>query len=536
MIFSHRAIGFGQKENSKAAIAAAVKCGVSVEIDLRLRDGRVILTHDSSNGDDVEEFSGLRQLIKDNPGVYFAFHLKEDSDKLFTKTAECILPFNNCILFVTDFKQDFFIERMHKLIGKERLAFYATDKNVDLSLVEKSGFLWIDEARESIYKEIGYFIGLNKKVICCSPELFSEDYAAGLKEFNDIITSNSRVFGICTDFAGQTKSIRCPVCDSAGPFNKVERVNDYVVLRCNYCFLEFSESMLYDSAYYEHKHYSENPNLESVNLLSKEEFLVKASLLANDNGWQPHNHIFRWLERNLKKGSCVLDIGCGVGWFIAALESKGFKAIGIEVSTRIVEMLKSKGLCVYLGPFEKLDIDFSPPDLVVLLGVIEHVSDPIGLLKNIHSKFPKSMLLISIPSPKRWDFGIGIRNYWDYPPNHLTPVWSQASLDIALKKSGYLLKEWFFPDVPADDIWFICLDLVFFKLGLRKKGYFVGLASEASGSSGLFKAIIRLLYKELEKVNTIVRYISRPLLKCFAKKLKRKGYSGMSAYAIACPS
>lgn len=536
VIFSHRGIGFAKTENSLEAFTQSVKEGFSVEADLRFKNSEIILAHDELSAScDPAEFRGFLNLISDNPDRLFALHIKENSKFLFERIADAVIGLRNCFLFVTDFEQRKFISEMYDRLGKERLGLYVTNKATHPDLINKVEYLWLDETEEDIYTNLNRYFNFNKKIICCSPELFVKDYDAKLKNFNYAVMSDNKIFGICTDFAGPLKSVRCPVCGSAGLFKEMDRVNGYLLLRCNSCFLEFSESMHYNPAYYERMHYSENPSLESVEVLSKEEFLSAASLLASNDSWQPHNHILRWMESNLRKGSCVLDIGCGVGWFIAALESKGFKAIGIEVSTRIVEMLKNKGLSVYLGPFEKLEIDFSAPDLVVLLGVIEHVSDPVGLLKNIRGKFPKSTLLISIPSPKRWDFGIGIRNYWDYPPNHLTPIWSQTSIDIALQKSGYRLKEWFFPDVPADDIWHILLDSVFFKLGLRKKGYFVSLTSAASGGSSLFKASISLLYKEFVKINDILRYMVRPLLRYFANQLKRKGYSAMSSYAIACP-
>lgn len=534
MIFSHRAIGFGFKENSLAAINAAVSKGFSVEIDLRIKDGKIVLTHDKGESEEGQSFEGVIRLMQNNPGILFALHLKENSGELFKKAAESVKQFGNCILFATDFNQDPFISTLWELIGKERLALYARGKDIDLKLLEKVDYLWLDETGGDIYKEMDYFTLLKKKVICCSPELFLPDYGLKLEEFKKAILEGSQAFGICTDFA-QERLNHCPVCDSGGPFKEVDRTSDYVVLRCNNCHLEFSECMRYDAGYYEHMHYSDSPNLDSIKSLSKEEFVAKASLLAGDINWQPHNHVFKWMEANLKKGSTVLDIGCGVGWFMAALEGKGFKPVGIEVSTKIVEMLKRKGFSAYLGPFESLDVKLPSPDLVVLLGVIEHVTDPVGLLKDIRQKFPHSTLLISIPNPKRWDFALGIRNHWDYPPNHLTPVWTQASLEIAFKRSGYRIDDWFFPPVACDEIWFVCLDWLFFKLGLRKKGYFLSLTSESVESSGLFKSVIKLLYKELEKVNSISKYLSRPLLNAVSKKLNRKGYSGLSAYAVANP-
>lgn len=331
------------------------------------------------------------------------------------------------------------------------------------------------------------------------------------------------------------KEIACPVCQTAGPFKVVDKIEDFILLKCNHCFLEFTKSMRYDAGYYEDMHYADNPNLEAFIALNRDEFLKRAAKLATSVNWQPHQVVLRWIDENFKKESTILDIGCGIGWFPAALEAKGFKVVGIEVSSRIVELLKSKGFQVYVGPLENIDIALPEPDLVVLLGVIEHVEDPVRLLNDIHRRFPAAKVLVSIPNPKRWDFGLGIRNYWDYPPNHLTPVWSQLSLDIALKKAGFSLKEWFYPPVTSDEIWFIIVDKLFYKLGLRRKGYFVGLTSEVTKSSSTIKSVIKALYRVFEKINALVKFSLRPFLNVKAKQLMRRGYSGLSAFVLAEP-
>lgn len=325
----------------------------------------------------------------------------------------------------------------------------------------------------------------------------------------------------------------CPICGNSEKFSLVDKVNGFTLFHCNSCNLEFTESMHYDPMYYEHLHYAQDYNLNSILTLSRQDFLDRAGRLLEDKDWVPHNIVFKWLENNFKKGSTILDIGCGVGWFLAALESRGYKAIGIEVSTQVVEMLKNKGLQVYLGPFEAIDNEMISPDLVVLLGVIEHVQDPVGLLRNIHRKFPKAQLLISIPSPRRWDFGIGIRNYWDYPPNHLTPFWSEKSLGIALSNAGFTLDEWIFPKPAPDELWFVFLDRIFTRLGMRRKGYFVGLTNEVDTSRNFFKDAVKLFYPILEKINLLAAYIAKPLLALIIIRLIRKGYSGLSAFAIA---
>lgn len=201
VVFSHRGKGFGKRENSLEAFATSLKQGYSVEADLRIKDNHIVLSHDlTEETEEKEEFNVLLNLIKENPLAIFALHLKENSQVLFKKTSDFIRPFKNYFLFLTDFKQDDFIINMFKIIGKEHLALYVNSKELDLNLVDKVGYFWLDETKEDIYEDLHYFIKFNKKIICCSPELFITDYREKLKIFKTVCRSNSRIFGICTDF------------------------------------------------------------------------------------------------------------------------------------------------------------------------------------------------------------------------------------------------------------------------------------------------------------------------------------------------
>lgn len=199
VIFSHRGIGFGKKENSLEAISNAVKGGFSVEFDIRLKDEKVVLSHDEALDRGREEFSGLLGLIKDNPRIFFALHLKENSLALFKKSVDYIKPFKNCFLFITDFKQSDFILQIASRLNKEQLALYVIDRDLDLNLLDRVGYLWLDETRSDIYEDLDYFIAFKKKIICCSPEIFTHGNRDKMAYLVDK-SNGKEIFGICTDY------------------------------------------------------------------------------------------------------------------------------------------------------------------------------------------------------------------------------------------------------------------------------------------------------------------------------------------------
>jgi len=340
--------------------------------------------------------------------------------------------------------------------------------------------------------------------------------------------------------ASEDKKISCPACGRQGLFIQVEKIDKYIIRRCSFCYLEFTESMDYDPAYYEQLHYADDLNIREFLDLDNDKFLRMAASFLNDKNWQPHNSVLKWISQNFKSSSVICDIGCGVGWFLAALEIKGYHVFGIEVSTKIVNALNAKGFQCYLGPIETITAPLPIPDLVVLMNVIEHVEDPLSLLHNIHKRFPQARLLVTLPSPRRWDLKVGLRHYSDYPPNHLTPFWSKESLEMVLQRAGYILDDWYFPGVQNGEIWMLSLDWFFLKIGLRRKGFFVGLTSSSLFESlnlfqKIIKTTIKYFYLEMEKINKFLRYIADPLLNVISKKLMRKNYTGLTAIAAARP-
>jgi len=202
IVFAHRGIGFGKEENSLEAVRAAVRRKFSVEIDLRMKRGGIILSHDYPEEIISSlEFNKLLIIIKENPDLLFALHLKEDSEAFFKKISKAVNGIKNLFLFVTDFPQRNFIMKMFNILGSEQLALYVTSKVLDRDLINRTEYFWLDESKSGIYKEIHFFGNFKKKIIYCSPELFLNAKKSGFLERNKFLKESSQgIFGICTDF------------------------------------------------------------------------------------------------------------------------------------------------------------------------------------------------------------------------------------------------------------------------------------------------------------------------------------------------
>lgn len=95
------------------------------------------------------------------------------------------------------------------------------------------------------------------------------------------------------------------------------------------------------------------------------------------------------------KGKRILDIGCGPGFFLKAVEERNWQGEGVEVSQAAVkyaeEVVKVK---VHHGKLE--DIGFPPGsfDAVVLLDTLEHLSHPLQTVRRCHDLLKENGVLI----------------------------------------------------------------------------------------------------------------------------------------------
>jgi dolichol-phosphate mannosyltransferase len=89
------------------------------------------------------------------------------------------------------------------------------------------------------------------------------------------------------------------------------------------------------------------------------------------------------LEEFTKPGRMV-EIGCYMGVFLDLARKRGWQTKGIEPSAWAARKAAEKGLDVINAPFRKVNLAPESFDTVVLWDVIEHLHDPLGVLRAAH--------------------------------------------------------------------------------------------------------------------------------------------------------
>lgn len=104
-------------------------------------------------------------------------------------------------------------------------------------------------------------------------------------------------------------------------------------------------------------------------------------------------------SRSKTGGGKLLDIGCGYGFFLQEMKSRGWEVNGIEISQTGREYARNRwDMEVFAEPLENLQLPGDTFDVVTLFYVIEHVLEPLDLLKAVKRILkPKGLVLLRWP-------------------------------------------------------------------------------------------------------------------------------------------
>lgn len=163
------------------------------------------------------------------------------------------------------------------------------------------------------------------------------------------------------------------------------------------------------------------------------------------SGDRPRYHIFsEWIE----KGSKVLDIGCGDGYFGEfLLKNKDIDYLGSDISDAALKAARDRGLNIIqidaaneLGKFTSGSFDF-----VIMSEFIEHIPNSEEILK-IARQIAKKGVLVSVPNIAYWKFRLQLLmgsfpKQWVFAPEEHLRYWSVNDFKKTAENAGFEVKE-----------------------------------------------------------------------------------------------
>ena len=136
----------------------------------------------------------------------------------------------------------------------------------------------------------------------------------------------------------------------------------------------------------------------------------------------------------------LLDVGCGNGELLERMKSLGWRVSGVEPDPAAVAYGRSRGLQVLHGMISDVPADASY-DVIAVNHVIEHVSDPIDLLRQCAKRLrPVSgRLIITTPNMKSLGHQL-FKSYWRglEVPRHLI-LFSPRGISECIRRAGLLV-------------------------------------------------------------------------------------------------
>lgn len=209
--------------------------------------------------------------------------------------------------------------------------------------------------------------------------------------------------------------------------------------------------------YYAEKYYQEAKGSYELEYSKEELQYFRAKLEQRDA------IIRRYLPASNQSSKRLLDVGCGEGYALAYFRKHGWSAKGIDFSSAGVSSKNPDCLdALVTGDiFALLQSEMTAGatyDVVWLQNVLEHVIDPLGLLKSLRSLVaPGGLAVVTVPNDcsitqrGALDHGHIENAFWVAPPDHLT-YFDHDSLVNAANETGWTCAE-MLGDFPVD--WFL---------------------------------------------------------------------------------
>ncbi len=104
----------------------------------------------------------------------------------------------------------------------------------------------------------------------------------------------------------------------------------------------------------------------------------------------------------------MLEIGCGRGELLVGALNRGWSVYGIEMTGGFAEVARRKGIDIECSSVEQSKSLDQTYDVILLAAILEHLYDPIAILKKVHAALrPGGLVFIDVPNELSLTMRIG---------------------------------------------------------------------------------------------------------------------------------
>lgn len=226
-------------------------------------------------------------------------------------------------------------------------------------------------------------------------------------------------------YHGASREAACPICKSEDIFIYAY-VREFTVLKCRNCDLLWVPGVTKEQLrlLYTQSYFTSNTDYGYRDYLS-DEGIIRVNARP----------ILRKLQ-SLSRGSSgrkLLEVGCSCGFLLDEARKEGWQAYGVELSSDVQKYAVDKlGLNVFHGTLDEVQFEDESFDVVLIIGTIEHLNDPVATIRETRRILKKGGLLVIQTINTKGP----IRLYRLIPPEHLF-YFSLANLTLLLHSEGF---------------------------------------------------------------------------------------------------
>lgn len=224
------------------------------------------------------------------------------------------------------------------------------------------------------------------------------------------------------------KPAACSICGRANPELFLEQVSDYItsdsfqIWRCHGCGVGFTLPVPEQADRYYPPRYRQYNRFIT--------WAVRALYKIRAGRW----------ARGADSSRRALEIGCGDGFMLETLQRAGWWVVGTERNISAAGYARNvRGLPVFVGGLDALGPQ-AGFDLIILFHVLEHMSDPLGILKQSAALLtPTGRVLVAVPNLDSWQakyagerwFHLDVpRHLFHFSTRSLQNVFELAGLEV----------------------------------------------------------------------------------------------------------
>ena len=173
--------------------------------------------------------------------------------------------------------------------------------------------------------------------------------------------------------ASYNKHSNCLVCEQSHLTKLIGYEKAFLVI-CRDCGFVFSERI---------------PSIEELDNHYKN---YGSNFYCSELTIKRYNEILDKMEPFRKTGR-LLDVGCGIGFFLDEAKKRGWEVYGTEYSERLIGLLREKGITIHEGQLSSENYEEGFFDVVTSFEVIEHINNPTSEIKQIAKLIRKGGLV-----------------------------------------------------------------------------------------------------------------------------------------------